>query len=964
MSSTSLRSSLNLAAASATLFVLTGAPTPAADLVNGSMAAGDEIPEGWSRIHTETGELSVARDTRVWFRGPASVRLASVGGPAHGNVSQMVDGLAGRVVTVSGAVRREPGITSCQVFAMPFSKDWKSLGWHMLHVPVAADTWEEFSKSLSVPPEAGQTIFGLLIHGEGKAWLDEISLSGGATLPEEDISRFTGPPPEVVHVGLVAPNMLCVEVRDMQHVWGKLEPYKAQEGDEIKVTERSTDGTVRARALHRNGRKIGGIVGPEGNLHVHTARHRVTGRPLHRNQALKPDTWSLTTAGGRAVVPMAVHLKQKPMGPSGAQTRVSWYVLTFAGALAPGAYALNVGQYDLRQQFDLSPATLRSEAIHVPHTGYRPDDPVKVGFLSYWTGTGGAVTYAADLPFSLADARTGEHVHSGTTRLRMARDQASYGLHAKGRNYALSDVWVCDFSAFGEPGEYVLVVDGIGCSFPFRIDRTAWDVPTKASLRGFFHQRAGQEWRKPWADWDQPRAFHPGNGEVFWELSKSQLDIALQEGKRHEDVMAEGRFDEWKTGRTIENAWGGYYDAGDFDRHTAHLVCSRNMLELLELFPDYYRAFSTPVPEADNDLPDLMDEALWAIDLYKRTQREDGAVYGGIETNGHPNAGEPAFLDSLTRYVFAPDPRACWRYTASAARAALVLRGLGQSDRARDYLSSAVRAMDWGEQEYNSRQAYFEKARNWWEIKDDRNLAAVTLYRMTQDRRWHELFRQTCTFTVQPTVSQWETGLQEEAAFIYARLPEELTDDTIRRNAILGIEATARKQVQYSDGIPFMWTGPNGDPGFPLILSINAAPWGQPLCRAYTLTGKREYLEYAIRTALNSVGANPQNMTFTTRLGHRSPQFPLQCSRISMHAPEPYTGYTVYGLHLMGQPPSWVKQWFVTPLNSAPEMGSWPVAESYWDVQGWPMVNENTVHQSMAPAVYVWGYLAAREQSR
>ena len=79
-----------------------------------------------------------------------------------------------------------------------------------------------------------------------------------------------------------------------------------------------------------------------------------------------------------------------------------------------------------------------------------------------------------------------------------------------------------------------------------------------------------------------------------------------------------------------------------------------------------------------------------------------------------------------------------------------------------------------------------------------------------------------------------------------------------------------------------------------------------------------------------------------------------------MHAPEPYAGYTVYGINLMGPPPSWVTQWFVTPVNSAPQMGAWPVAESYWDVQGWPMVNENTVQQSMAPAVYVWGYLAAR----
>lgn len=119
-------------------------------------------------------------------------------------------------------------------------------------------------------------------------------------------------------------------------------------------------------------------------------------------------------------------------------------------------------------------------------------------------------------------------------------------------------------------------------------------------------------------------------------------------------------------------------------------------------------------------------------------------------------------------------------------------------------------------------------------------------------------------------------------------------------------------------------------------------------------------MKYILRTTQYSVGANPQNMTFTTRLGHRCPEFPLQCNRYYMHSPEPYSGYTVYGLHDIGKPPHWVKQWFVTPFNSAPAMDAWPVAESYWDVQGWPLMNENTVHQSMAPAVYVWGFLAGR----
>jgi endoglucanase len=775
----------------------------------------------------------------------------------------------------------------------------------------------------------------------------------------EDLSRHKGDPPVIRNVGFVAPNILCVEIREFKHIWGKLIPYEEQPGDEIKVTKTRKDGSAQERQLIRaNGRKFR-IAGPAGNLHVHE-NDRVTGLALDRSLAVKPDTWTLTGPSSKLIKPTLVHLKQKPNGPAGRQTRDHWYCLKLPSPLKPGAqYMVDVGQHGLSQSFVFDLTRIRSEALHVSHVGYRPDDPAKIGFLSYWSGTGGAVTYSKPGAFAVVDVETRKPVYRGVAKLRTSKDEKSFGVHAKGRNYALSDVWACDFSELDQPGEYVLCMDAIGCSYPFRIARDAWDVPTRVSLRGFFHHRAGQEWKEPWADWEQPRAFHPDNGEDYWELSKSQLDMQIM-GGRHEDFMATGKFDEWKTGRKVANAWGGYYDAGDFDRHTAHLICSRNMLELIELFPDYYGSFGLQIPEARNDLPDLLDEALWAIDLYRRMQRDDGAVYGGIETNGHPNSGEPAFLDSLTRYVFAPDPRASWRYAASAARAAYVLEQLNQKTAAETYLQSAIEAMQWAETEYSSRSAYFEKYNKWWQTEDYRNLAAVALYRVTRDDAWRQIFENTCVFKESAAVNQDGKGNQQEAAFIYATMPDELTDPAIKANAVKGIEVLAREQIQYSDGVPFMWSAPEGNRWIPLLCSVNSTPHGQPLCRAYTLTRKKEYLEYAVRTTLNSVGANPQNMTFTTKLGHRYPEFPLQLNRYNMHQPEPYAGYTVYGLHDLPNPPWWVKQWFVTSKNSAPEMGRWPVAESYWDIEGWPMVNENTVHQSMAPAVYVWGYLAAR----
>ena len=83
------------------LFVcLLCAPVDAAEpaLVNGSMTDGDAAPTGWEKTWTpkDGGALRVLRDTKVFVKGPASLRLEAVGGPADGNTSQTIPDLAPR----------------------------------------------------------------------------------------------------------------------------------------------------------------------------------------------------------------------------------------------------------------------------------------------------------------------------------------------------------------------------------------------------------------------------------------------------------------------------------------------------------------------------------------------------------------------------------------------------------------------------------------------------------------------------------------------------------------------------------------------------------------------------------------------------------------------------------------------------------------------------------------------------
>jgi len=76
--------------------VYAGAAAPA--LVNGSMTDGEAAPTAWGKPWTPKGKgtLRVVRDTTVFVKGPASLRLEAVGGSADGNTSQTVADLTGR----------------------------------------------------------------------------------------------------------------------------------------------------------------------------------------------------------------------------------------------------------------------------------------------------------------------------------------------------------------------------------------------------------------------------------------------------------------------------------------------------------------------------------------------------------------------------------------------------------------------------------------------------------------------------------------------------------------------------------------------------------------------------------------------------------------------------------------------------------------------------------------------------
>lgn len=165
--------------------------------------------------------------------------------------------------------------------------------------------------------------------------------------------------------------------------------------------------------------------------------------------------------------------------------------------LTPGkGYTIDLGRLNMREgqvTLTFDPTTVvRSEAVHVSQIGFRPDDPVKEGRLSLWMGTGGGCTFPVGLTFRLVKDANGETVFTGKVEAHWPADKPEEA--AREENFVKAPVYRLEFAAFRGPGRYRLVVEGVGCSYPFDVADDVWQRAFVTQMRGLLHNRGGLGW--------------------------------------------------------------------------------------------------------------------------------------------------------------------------------------------------------------------------------------------------------------------------------------------------------------------------------------------------------------------------------------------------------------------------------------------------------------------------------------
>lgn len=636
--------------------------------------------------------------------------------------------------------------------------------------------------------------------------------------------------------------------------------------------------------------------------------------------------------------------------------------------------ARNSEQISLRYD----PSQTRSLAVHVNQLGFVPDAPLKIAYISHWMGDAGPLELEEfrNVSFHLIRTKDRKLVYTGKiTKQKDFSDGSPDGPmeQSPNGNFVATDVWQCDLSVFSEPGEYVVSVDRMGISFPFRI---AGDVYREAFVqtgRSLYHHRSGIALTEPYTIYVRDAPHNPNITPGFrLRYTRFRSMDARMESQTLADL--ESQFDDSVDTRRM---WGWYQDAGDWDSYISHAVIPAFLLTTFELKPMNFCDGELNIPESGNGIPDIIDEASWLLNHYRRTKGPTGGNAGGrIEGDSYPakeaGHGLPSYEDVRTQWiVYGEEPRLTFVYSKLAAQLAyaykvsaqnkLLGREVAANDSIGIWKSEALKAFNWAQN--NLRNGDETK------IRSQRANAEAWLYKLTGERKWLDGFKADLGDRA-GDISQF--GSYQWGIWAYVTTPPVTSDYDVQLQMEL-VKATEKyAQVSVTDAI-------DNNRSYRMGGSLKAkaevgqatTPMVMPSILAWETTGNLKYLAAVYSTCDYMLGGNQLDMTWITGVGD---QYPTQVFNMDWwynkkHIKQVVPGIVPYGPTAdcdwmpgqNGDCNAW--GWWDSDYAHSkvyPDKSLWPVHERWYNNRYAPPSSEYTVHQNIGPAAAVYGYLSKK----
>ena len=533
------------------------------------------------------------------------------------------------------------------------------------------------------------------------------------------------------------------------------------------------------------------------------------------------------------------------------------------------------------------------ELIRIDQMGYRPGDE-KVAFVQ--------VSSAAT--FDLVNTTTNASVFKGAVS-RIGRRDASSGDY----------LFMLDFSGVRTVGRYHLRLSNSTVISPeFMIAPDAYYSGMLAALQSFYYHRCG-----------------------------SEVDIGTV---WHHPICHTSDAPFYRNTSVTKDVTGGWHDAGDYNKYVpTTAVSAAFLLYLYELRPLLLSDGRLKIPESSNGIPDILDEARWALEWLMKMQRDDGGVFHKVSIKKWTAEHLPQ-NETDTRHIFEVSSTAT---AATAAVTALGARLFRKSDPpfARRLMKTALAC--WGFLELHKTIVPPGGFKNPPDVEggeygddndaDERLWASAELYRLTDAKQYHNYF---LSHFEQLGGPNYTVSWSNTANFgYYAYLKTSAAESQTRGRLLTRVRAYADHLLRRV-----------GDAGYRGVLTPDEYYWGSnsvalgyafDFIMAFEALGQECYRQAALDQIHYILGRNTFGISFVTGVGSHPVTHPYHQFSMMLHAGAPVPGMVAGGPNKNGR------------LNGK-ILSGFP-AKCYEDNEKNYFVNETAINYT-APFVFVAGYLS------
>jgi endoglucanase len=594
-----------------------------------------------------------------------------------------------------------------------------------------------------------------------------------------------------------------------------------------------------------------------------------------------------------------------------------WDGLADVGEFGPGAAGVVLlyrrpGSQDAWERAEATVAVkgAHSPQVQVNQVGYLP----QAGKIAYVTGL--------DLPRDfVVKSADGEVAMRG-------RSTAPEFYQLAGERVARMDL-----SGLTAPGTYVVQVDGVGRSFPFRIGKGVYDDLLSATMKSYYYQRCGMDLAEPYAGTWTHRACHTDDAYVYAGYADGHI----------------------VSGEHVAST-GGWHDAGDYGKKIVPAATALSyLLRLAEMFPEKIGAVPVNVP-GDERLPGYLREVKYELDWFLTMQRPDGAVYHLITSPDFFTHDMPE-KDPQRRYLVPVSSCATADFAAAMAVAGRVYHGrdaafaarcLDASRRAWAFLGEhpdIVPAEGYADPKgINGTGTYGDK-----DDRDERFWAACELYAATRDGQFLDYVKANYG-NWKPLFGATPGWMDTHLYGVYSIVLAEGVDEKLQSLFRAELVAQADRMVGVVRASPYSMT-----------IDVEKYWWnnatmleyGAQLLIAHAVTGNKDYADCALLQMGYVLGCNPMDYCYVSGFGTKSTKDIWQGASANDGIAAPVPGFVVPGPCLV----AWDAK-----MSAYRELHSLPVMKTYQDDHAAYSVNEVCLPFN-APMVFSAGYLVLHGES-